>query len=86
MFTLELLDVTKRMQAPSTALEKDKCLCLLWNEVKPVLIAPSGRRVSGAEKTLNVLTCRFLILHLCKICLSALLSIGFCVCVKLCHV
>lgn len=73
MYKLELQDVTKRTQARGTALKKCNCLCLLWNEVRPVL-------------TLNVPTCLFLILHFCTICFRALLSKGFCVCVQLCHV
>lgn len=83
MYKLVLQDVTKRMRARSSTVKKGKCLCSLWNEVRPVLIAPSGRRAPGAEKTLNVLTRLFIILHFCKIRSSALLSKGFCVCVNL---
>lgn len=37
----------------SSAVKKGKCLCSLWNEVRAVLIAPSGRGAPGAEKTLK---------------------------------
>lgn len=54
MYKLELQDVTKRMRARSSAVKKGKCLCSLWNEVRPVLIAPSGSGAPGAEKTLKI--------------------------------
>lgn len=54
MYKLELQDVTKRMRAPSSAVKKGKCLCSLWNEVRPVLIAPTGRGAPGAEETLKI--------------------------------